>query len=75
MRARDHQRSRCYIKILLYFSFLDSPIMLSFPHFYLADDSLRTAVEGISPPEKEKHQFFIDVQPVSYLNKKREKER
>lgn len=46
--------------------FVDSPIMLSFPHFYLADDSLRTAVEGISPPEKEKHQLFIDVQPVSF---------
>lgn len=41
----------------------DSPILLSFPHFYLADQSLRTAVEGISPPEKEKHQLFIDVQP------------
>lgn len=45
--------------------FTDSPVLLSFPHFYMADDSLRTAVEGISPPEKEKHQFFIDVQPVS----------
>lgn len=32
----------------------------------MADDSLRTAVEGISPPEKDKHQFFIDVQPVSH---------
>ncbi|XP_055385357.1 scavenger receptor class B member 1-like isoform X2 [Condylostylus longicornis] len=41
----------------------DSPIMLSFPHFYLADDTFRTAVEGISPPEKEKHQFYLDVQP------------
>ncbi|KAH8233171.1 hypothetical protein KR026_005042, partial [Drosophila bipectinata] len=41
----------------------DSPIMLSFPHFYLADDSLRTQVDGISPPQKEKHQFFFDVQP------------
>lgn len=51
------------IKIVLIF--VDSPIMLSFPHFYLADDSLRTAVDGISPPEKEKHQLFIDVQPVS----------
>lgn len=38
--------------------------MLSFPHFYLADESLRTQVEGISPPMKEKHQFFFDVQPV-----------
>lgn len=48
-------------------SLLDSPIMLSFPHFYLADDTLRTAVDGISPPEKEKHQFYIDVHPVSDL--------
>jgi hypothetical protein len=39
--------------------------MLSFPHFYLADPKLLDAVEGISPPEKEKHQLFIDVQPVS----------
>ncbi|XP_026317403.1 scavenger receptor class B member 1 isoform X2 [Hyposmocoma kahamanoa] len=41
----------------------DSPIMLSFPHFYLADESLREAVEGISPPDPEKHRLFIDVQP------------
>lgn len=39
--------------------------MLSFPHFYLADPKLREAVEGISPPDPEKHQLFIDVQPVS----------
>lgn len=43
----------------------DSPILLSFPHFYLANDSYRQAVEGISPPDPEKHRFFIDVQPVS----------
>uniref|UniRef100_A0A1B0CTE9 Scavenger receptor class B member 1 n=2 Tax=Lutzomyia longipalpis TaxID=7200 RepID=A0A1B0CTE9_LUTLO len=41
----------------------DSPILLSFPHFYMADQSYRLAVEGISPPEKEKHQLYIDVQP------------
>jgi CD36 family len=45
-------------------SLIDSPVLISFPHFYMADDSLRTAVEGVSPPEKDKHQFFIDVQPV-----------
>lgn len=39
--------------------------MLSFPHFYLGDDSFLTAVEGISPPDKDKHTFFIDVHPVS----------
>jgi scavenger receptor class B protein 1 len=42
----------------------DSPVLISFPHFYMADDSLRTAVEGVSPPEKDKHSFFIDVQPL-----------
>ncbi|XP_059061330.1 scavenger receptor class B member 1 isoform X3 [Achroia grisella] len=41
----------------------DSPIMLSFPHFYLADPALREAVEGISPPVPEDHRLFIDVQP------------
>ncbi|KDR20477.1 Scavenger receptor class B member 1 [Zootermopsis nevadensis] len=41
----------------------DSPIMLSFPHFYLADPKLRDAVEGMSPPDPEKHQLYIDVQP------------
>lgn len=41
----------------------DSPVLLSFPHFYLADQKYRTAVEGVSPPDKEKHQFFLDVQP------------
>lgn len=44
--------------------FVDSPVLISFPHFYMADDSLRTAVDGMSPAEKDKHQFFIDVQPV-----------
>lgn len=55
------------VLIILIISFFatDSPVLLSFPHFYMGDQSLRTAVEGISPPEKEKHQFFIDVQPVS----------
>ncbi|KAJ4444619.1 hypothetical protein ANN_06415 [Periplaneta americana] len=42
----------------------DSPIMLSFPHFYLADPKLREAVEGISEPDPEKHMLYIDVQPV-----------
>lgn len=41
----------------------DSPVLISFPHFYLADPALREAVNGISAPVEEKHQFFIDVQP------------
>lgn len=43
---------------------LDSPVLLSFPHFYLANDSYRTAVEGISPPDPEKHALYLDVQPL-----------
>ncbi|KAL3270736.1 hypothetical protein HHI36_021261 [Cryptolaemus montrouzieri] len=42
----------------------DSPVLLSFPHFYLADDKYRTAVDGISPADPEKHMFFLDVQPL-----------
>lgn len=45
--------------------FADSPILLSFPHFYLANDSYRTALDGISPADPEKHKFHLDVQPVS----------
>ncbi|CAD1479885.1 unnamed protein product [Heterotrigona itama] len=42
----------------------DSPVLLSFPHFYLGDPTLRDAVTGISPPIEDKHQFYIDVQPM-----------
>jgi len=50
----------------LFHLFPDSPIMLSFPHFYLADPKFRRAVDGISPPDPEKHRLYIDVQPVSH---------
>lgn len=52
----------------MYFSLdssADSPVMISFPHFYLADPKLREAVEGMSEPDPEKHSFWLDVQPVS----------
>ncbi|XP_020294753.1 scavenger receptor class B member 1 [Pseudomyrmex gracilis] len=42
----------------------DSPVLLTFPHFYLADPTLREAVVGITPPEAEKHELYIDVQPI-----------
>ena len=38
--------------------------MLSWPHFFQADPSLLDAVEGLEP-SKEKHQFHIDILPVS----------
>jgi len=32
--------------------------------FLPADPALREAVTGISPPEAEKHELYIDVQPI-----------
>ena len=43
-----------------------SPVMLSWPHFFQADPKLIDAVEGLQPNQA-KHQFSIDVQPVSEL--------
>lgn len=45
--------------------FTDSPVLLSFPHFYMGDPKLRDAVLGMDPPEADKHEFYIDIQPVS----------
>eukprot|EP00092_Neocalanus_flemingeri_P038999 GFUD01042454.1.p1 GENE.GFUD01042454.1~~GFUD01042454.1.p1 ORF type:complete len:596 (+),score=215.72 GFUD01042454.1:176-1963(+) len=39
-----------------------APIALSYPHFYQADPSFLSAVSGLSP-DKEKHQFYVDVAP------------
>jgi len=38
------------------------PLALSQPHFYQADKSFRDAVGGMEP-NKDKHQFYIDVVP------------
>ena len=43
-----------------------SPVMLSWPHFFQADPKLIRDVEGLSP-NKEKHQFHIELQPVSFF--------
>lgn len=37
---------------------------MSFERRFSADPSLRESVSGISPPDEEKHQFYIDVQPM-----------
>ncbi|XP_065581851.1 lysosome membrane protein 2-like isoform X2 [Artemia franciscana] len=39
-----------------------APIAVSFPHFYNADEKLLEEVIGLAP-EKEKHEFYMDVQP------------
>lgn len=38
---------------------------MSFPHFYHADPVYLDQIEGMKP-EKEKHQFFMSFEPVSY---------
>merc|ERR1711935_54489 len=41
-----------------------SPVMLSWPHFFQADPKLVDAIDGLNP-DRSKHQFSIDVQPVT----------
>lgn len=36
----------------------------NFCFFFPADPALRDGVIGITPPDEEKHQFFIDVSPL-----------
>jgi len=40
----------------------DAPMLLSWPHFYGGDPALLQQVEGLDP-DKEKHQFGIDILP------------
>ncbi|KAM9450698.1 lysosome membrane protein 2-like isoform 2-T2 [Clarias gariepinus] len=41
-----------------------APIIVSFPHFYLADQKYIDAIEGISPVH-EHHQTFLDLNPTT----------
>lgn len=38
---------------------------MSFPHFYNADPFYRQQVEGMQP-EKDKHEFYVALEPVSF---------
>uniref|UniRef100_A0A1I8PUG8 Protein croquemort n=1 Tax=Stomoxys calcitrans TaxID=35570 RepID=A0A1I8PUG8_STOCA len=42
----------------------NSSIYMSYPHFYLADPIYLQAIEGLKP-EKEKHEFFMTLEPTS----------
>lgn len=42
-----------------------TPVFMSFPHFYNADPFYLDQVEGMKP-DKEKHQFFMSFEPVSF---------
>lgn len=39
-----------------------APAFVSFPHFYLADESYLEGIEGLSP-DKEKHELFVALEP------------
>ncbi|KAK7600879.1 hypothetical protein V9T40_008320 [Parthenolecanium corni] len=41
----------------------DTPVLLSFPHFYLGNPEIRNAVVGVSPPDPQKHEIYIDMKP------------
>ncbi|KAK3555433.1 hypothetical protein QTP86_016116 [Hemibagrus guttatus] len=41
-----------------------APVIVSFPHFYLADKKYVNAIEGISPVHKH-HQTFLDLNPTT----------
>uniref|UniRef100_A0A8C6QPV0 Scavenger receptor class B, member 2 n=1 Tax=Nannospalax galili TaxID=1026970 RepID=A0A8C6QPV0_NANGA len=41
-----------------------APIIMSFPHFYLADQKFISAVKGMHP-NKEDHETFVDINPLT----------
>ncbi|NXU87725.1 SCRB1 protein, partial [Xiphorhynchus elegans] len=42
----------------------NAPMFISHPHFYNADPSLVSAIEGLNP-NKEEHALFLDVHPMT----------
>lgn len=43
---------------------LDVPVVVSFPHFYLGDEKYHQDIDGVSPPVREEHQTYVDLNPV-----------
>lgn len=46
------------------FTCLNTPLIVSLPHFYDGDPKLLDAVESGLYPEKDKHEIFLDMEPV-----------
>ena len=44
----------------------NSPVFVSFPHFYLADPYYSNFVMGLNP-QKDLHEFHIDLEPVNII--------
>ena len=42
------------------------PVIVSFPHFFMADPHVIHSVDGINPVPEE-HETAVDVEPVSWL--------
>ena len=40
-----------------------SPVYMSWPHFLHGDSVLQSGVEGLDPPNRTEHEFFLDIQP------------
>lgn len=43
-----------------------APIVVSFPHFYQADQQYIDAIDGMNP-NKEEHETYLDLNPVSLV--------
>ena len=52
------------IALLVVRVFVGAPIVMSQPHFYQGAKQYKDAVRGLHP-EKELHETFVDVEPVS----------
>ena len=42
-----------------------TPLILSLPHYYAGPTFLQTNIEGLAQPNKETHEFRMDVEPVT----------
>ena len=51
---------------LLSVDFFNVPVAFSMPHFYLADERYIKSVNGMYP-NKEEHETYLDLEPVSFL--------
>lgn len=45
----------------------DAPVVMSLPHFLYTDPHVQESVEGLNP-DKEEHETFFDIEPVSPQN-------
>ena len=44
---------------------MNAPVIMSSPHFYQNPDELRLKFDGISPPDAEKHETRLYIEPTT----------